>query len=161
MRTQTEIINRIKQVQKNDLFGFESQDLMRALSFDSLKQFLKDDHGLSEEEWEEDRLKSDDEINEGAKKYLHFAFDKALYHRGLSAGRSISHYRAWLWLIGEDELVEFIDDENNYSQYGAPILAKIAQHYGVDLPDDEDFQAMMNGDVCPSCRCGDQSGCGR
>lgn len=62
--------------------------------------------------------------------YLPFAFEKALGERGISASRSIAHFQNWLWLIKDDELLAFADDDDNYSEYGLPILEKIKAKYG-------------------------------
>jgi hypothetical protein len=68
--------------------------------------------------------------------------------------------RAWCWLLGRDDIVAFIEEPGSYENYGAPILARIAEEFGVEVPDDEDFIAMSRGEVCPSCQRGDMRGCG-
>ena len=160
MRTTDEIVARIKEVAKEEFFGFESSDLIMVLPWDEAKKFLKEESHEEEKKKWRTSPPTDDEIRAEAIDYLDFAFGKAINHRGLSAGRSVSHLRAWCWLLGEDELVAFIDDEDNYPNYGAPILKKVAEHWGVDVPDNPTFQAMARGDKCPSCQSGDSGGCG-
>ncbi len=50
---------------------------------------------------------------------------------GLSANRSMSHYRAWLWIEGEwsDEDIAALED---YEDYGKPKLIKICNYLGID-----------------------------
>jgi len=47
----------------------------------------------------------------------------------LSEKRSIMHYIAWLWLLGENEFDNLMDD---YSNYGKPQLRKIEKYFGIN-----------------------------
>ena len=58
-----------------------------------------------------------------------FAWGKANGRRGLSAGRSLAHYSAWLWLVGNEELAEEI---RKYQFHGKPQLIKICEFLGLD-----------------------------
>jgi hypothetical protein len=160
MRTQKEIVDRIEEVKKHDLFGFEGTDLIAALDFEHAKPFLKE--GFKKKDWKPDLL-TDEAVIKLMVEYMDFAIEKATDHRGLSAGRSISHYRAWLWLIGDDKLIKFAECADNYRNYGAPILKKIAKKYKAPVPKGHAgkiFNAMAKGEVCPDCISGDMSGCG-
>jgi hypothetical protein len=162
VRTQEEVVERINDRRKMDLLGFEISELMLALDWDHVKQYLKENQENSKEEWEV-QLKTDEDVVEQVKRYLPFAIEKAVDHRGISAGRSINHYRAWFWLMGDDEMFELCGDDSKFAQYGCPILKKIAEKYGVDTPkghEGEIFDAMARGEMCPACRRGDESGCG-
>lgn len=160
MRTQEEIVNHIKAA-KSDLLGFESVELLRALDFEHAKSFF---NSLKKKDWKPDLL-TDEAVVKQVVDYMDFAIDKATGHRGISASRSIAHYRAWLWLIGDDKLVKFADDDdNNYQNYGAPILKKIARKYKAPLPKGHRgkvFNAMAKGEMCPDCASGMPSGCNR
>ena len=79
-----------------------------------------------------------------------FGWDKAMNHRGLSAGRTIEKMRAWAWLLGDEELERKID-ETPYPWYGAPILKAICLHLGWPIPDEPFIVKMMNGERCPDC----------
>lgn len=74
---------------------------------------------------------TDEEIIRQMKDYFDFAVDKALGQRGISASRSIAHYKAWIWLLGDDEFLQEIEN-SEYAPYGVPILTKIGKKYGFD-----------------------------
>lgn len=94
-------------------------------------------------------------LRKAAKSYLDFAFEKAMDHRGISASRSVMKLREWMWLLGLDEVVAFCDDDNNYTNYGVPILKRVAAALEVPLPDM--IAAWEDGSACtPDC----QEGCG-
>lgn len=132
MKTVDEIENRIAclSLSGSDLFGFETGDLIEFLPFDKAKKFLKEE--TTEEKWNElkcPRPLTRDTIVSLIVDYMPFAWDKANHCRGLSAGRSLSHMRAWLWLIGADAAAETISD---YTHYGKPQLRSICEALGVD-----------------------------
>jgi hypothetical protein len=120
-RTQDEIVAQINEVRDNDFFGAETQELLSALDFDHAKQFLKED--AKAEDWETYPL-DEIELRKAAHDYLEFAVGKATGHRGLSAARSIGHYRGWVWLL-EPELFEGFD-KVPYAPYGVPQLHSAA-----------------------------------
>jgi hypothetical protein len=88
--------------------------------------------------------------------YMEFAWGKADDHRGLSAMRSVEKFKAWVWLLGNDKLVEFCEDDDHYAYYGAPVLQRICQEYSFPIPDDAGIQRMMKG---LPCKDGCTSGC--
>ena len=127
MKTQEQIVERIKEIEENDFFGYETNDLITYLDFEHAKQFIKEEKQAElEQTWKDDKPK---DPAEEIKEYMSFAWDKANNCRGLSADRSISHMSAWLWLDGKEELAEEIRD---YQYYGKPQLVKICQEYGID-----------------------------
>lgn len=154
MRTQEEIIAQAKKLQDTDIFGFEINELLARLSVENFKQFAKPDADLSD--W--NQLACDEAtIKAEMENYMSFAWEKALGHRGLSASRSISHMRAWLWLLGDDSLVAFADAGINYPNYGAPILATICAKYHFVIPSTAAATNMAAGKPCYD---GCSEGCG-
>lgn len=128
MRTTTEILQRIDTIKTEDFFGFESGDLIARLVLADARPFLKPDYdGADWKVLPRDREALLAEI----KGYLPFAWDKATDQRGISASRSISHMRAWFWLLGDDDLNAI--DWERYNPYGEPILKQIAARVGVTL----------------------------
>jgi hypothetical protein len=105
LRTKEEILARIKMAQKRDLFGDEWHIYCDALSFEDRSKFCQN----VSNDW---KPRTYQEIKKEAIDYLEFAWEKANDEKGLSAARSISHYVAWMWLLGidVDELCEEYDD---------------------------------------------------
>lgn len=126
MRNQTEIMERFEKAA--DLFGTQKGDLIDYMSFENAKPHLKEEYvakvEAGEEKWE---AKTDPkkEILE----YLDFAYEKAEGERGLSAGRSMLHFKTWIWLDDEKFYNEIIDMIEDYTDYGIPTLDRISEHY--------------------------------
>ena len=124
MRTQDEIVARIKARKDQDFFGFEVSEYVDYLDYTHAKEFLKDD--TNQEQWE--KVRSEVKTPEEAiKNYMPFAWDKANNCRGISAGRSLMHMIAWLWLDGKDW-----PEIENYEYYGKPQLVRICKEYDID-----------------------------
>jgi len=136
MRTQDEIVERIKKREKDDLFGFETSCYINFLDYEHAKPYLKPD--VTENDWH----KSDKSPKEEMIDYMEFAWDKAKGCRGISAGRSIMHYEAWLWLDGAENLFEDIED---YQYYGKDILVDICKYLGLD-PEKWDDHIRVNSE---------------
>lgn len=124
MKTQEEIISRIQNIKKSDMFGFETNGLLEKLTFENAKPYLKE--GTTKEEWTTEEINRETILKEMLD-YMPFAWEKAKGFRGLSAGRSMAHYKIWVWLIGDD-----LGDLQNYQFYGKDNLVKICEHYGWD-----------------------------
>jgi hypothetical protein len=123
MRTQKEILDRIQERRPNDSLNFEWPYYVGALTLDNAKQFLKDD--VKESDWKQSK---EEEIKADAIEYMGFAWEKANKCRGISAGRSISHYIAWMWLLGYDNTERWED----YAYYGKPQLIEICGLLSLD-----------------------------
>jgi len=126
--TQQEIVDRFNARKDGDMFGFEVSEYVPFLDFEHARPFLK--AVVTAEEWEKCRKPA----TRGAVvavmlDYMPFAWEKANDQRGLSAGRSIAHYVAWLWLAGERDLAWEIEE---YTDYGRPQLRKICARFGWD-----------------------------
>lgn len=133
MRTDEEIVAHVKKVSEGfDLFSTVA-DLIVYLPYKHAKQFLKE--GVTEEDWEESyRPLTREAVIKEIINYMDFAIGKAEGHRGISADRSIEHYKRWVWLLGDDDLLEFLEDSDNYENYGAPMLKKICETYKIPFP---------------------------
>jgi len=150
-------VEEIKEFARNlefDIFG-TVVDLLVYLPFEEAKEFLKPE--VKPEEWKTKELTEEAIIKE-MRDYMEFALGKADNHRGISSSRSIDHYRNWLFLLDDNELLEFLNNEENYENYGVPILKKICDKYNFPFPDDEGLLNMSKGKPCYS---GCTSGCGR
>lgn len=131
LKTQEEIINKIKN--GGDIFGFTAGVLVGFLEAENAKELYELDMDFADWKPEsQDRKK----IIKRMREYMSFAWEKAIDERGLSANRSVIKFRAWLWMLNDSELLEFLDDSDNYPQYGKPMLAKVSEKYGFDVPDE-------------------------
>ncbi len=126
VRTQDEIVTEIERIKKDDFFGFKTTDLLGYLDFDHAKQYLKPE--CTEKDWEQSPSDRDSILLE-MEKYMDFAWDKANNERGLSAGRSMAHYTAWVWMIGDEDK---FGDLEEYQYYGKDNLRKLCETYGWD-----------------------------
>lgn len=130
-RTDEEIVNRLRAVEKTgeDFLGVIQGDLLGRLSFEAARPWLKKD--TTEEQWRESISPKDRKsVLQEAFSYYRFACEKCDDERGISAARSIQHYQTWLWLMGEDTLLAFLESSGNYSPFGRPILVRIGEHFG-------------------------------
>jgi hypothetical protein len=148
MKTQEEIITKIKLLEddRSDFFGFIRGELIMFLDFEHAKPFLKE--GVKPESWEPN-LSTDDGVKARILDYMPFAWGKANDCRGLSAGRSLNHMQAWLWMLGEEAAADQID---NYSHYGKPQLRAICEHFGWDWRqwDDGEWRNDEDGPSIPA-----------
>ena len=126
MRTQEEIVARIEAREADDILGFEVLEYVDYLDFEHARPYLKDE--VTEDEWEGPRSLA--EVEDVMKDYMEFAWGKANNCRGISASRSISHYVAWLWLDGQAEMADTLQDD--YEFYGKPQLEQICAYLGID-----------------------------
>jgi len=134
--TEQEILKRFKERKPNDPFGFEVNEYLDYLSFDSAMSLVPDDKRAEAEKdrnnWKQRTLDRDAMVKV-ILDYLPFAWDKANDCRGISAQRSIQHFIAWTWLAGDTEFSDEIDlDFQNYEHYGKEILIKVSKRYGFD-----------------------------
>lgn len=140
MRTDEQIIAHITKLEDSDFLGFIRIDLLAYLPFEAAKQFLKEE--ATGDDWKV--LPRDREsIVAQIKDYMSFAWGKANDCRGLSAGRSLNHMQAWLWMLGEEDAAKSLDD---YELYGKPQLRAICEHFGWDWSQWDDGHWKNNED---------------
>lgn len=159
IRSHEEIAARIELVKGDDFLGTEVGDLMIHLPFEQAKTWLKDDAFQADFD---EVAAAEADVQKVATAYLDFAVGKAVNHRGLSAGRSVSHFRAWLWLILPDDQFDLFENAE-YSQYGVPKIKAAAQLLDAEsvwdamVKIDPELARMAEGDMCrPGC----DEGCG-
>lgn len=124
MRVREEILSRIKAREGTDLFGVEFTHYAYSLPYVDAQKLCKGE--LNEGDW---KTVTDSTIKVDMIDYIEFAFEKARRKRGISAERSMNHFAAWLWLLGEDELSLQMD---NYEDYGISNLKAVCAFLGVD-----------------------------
>lgn len=132
LRTQEEIIERIAYLAEDfrDFSGAARGDLIEFLTFENAKPFLKPE--TTEEMWK-DIFKevTPENIAFAVKDYMPFAWEKANDCRGLSAGRSVNHMEAWIWLLNDQELMDGLEAVP-YQHYGKEKLIFISEKFGID-----------------------------
>jgi len=126
MKTQEEIVKRISERKGSDLLGFEKNEYIYFLDYEHAKPFLKDD--TDPKNWRQEKREPAKII----KNYMSFAWDKANGCRGISAGRSLKHMVAWLWLDKQDKFLKEWNNLEDYEYYGKPQLIAICELYGID-----------------------------
>jgi len=164
MKTQEEIMLRIDEIGDNDFLGFETTDLYSALTKANAIEMLirknPDAESIEKDLADYEQIyRTNEDIIEQMKKYMSFAVEKAVNHRGISASRSVAHYRAWTWLINDSETFEFLSDGSNYQNYGAPMLKYVAEKYDIPIPENQTFIEMAQGRKCQMCIEGLEEGC--
>lgn len=151
MRTTEEIINKIKQRREEDhLFDFFPEVLADFIPFDAAKEIVSakwiEERGGEEkarEHWTW-REPTEENIKEDMADYMKFAWGKAEDHRGLSANRSIQKMEAYTWLLGIEDAVDW----DQYTPYGAPILASLCERFELPIPYSEELGRMIQGLAC-------------
>lgn len=129
MKTDQEIIARIDARRPGDPLAFEWPYYLSCLPFDLAKPYLN--HNALERGAEAWKINPRDteSMRLECLGYMAFAWEKANNFRGISAQRSISHFIAWLWLMGEPWCDTLMDD---YEFYGKPQLVRICEFLSVD-----------------------------
>lgn len=122
MKTAAEIIARMQVEEPRDWMGTIRSDLVDYLEFEDAKPYLKPE--ATAEMWAQREAKPPmDRVRD----YLSFAWDKANDCRGLSAGRSLDHLRAWLFVAGYGDLVDaHFADYERYGKFQLVIASELA-----------------------------------
>lgn len=134
-KSSREILDYIEK--ENDFMGNTIEVLINYLDWDSAKTMFKAEYvekvDSGKEKWSQIT-----DINEAVADmldYYSFGLMKALDERGISASRTILKLKAWSWLLGRNDLVEILDDDDNYNPYGMPALIKWAEELGLPVTD--------------------------
>lgn len=125
IRTQEEIVQRLRTNSTRDPLGWAVNDLMEWLKYEHAREFLQPD--VTIDEWA--ALLAPKPVREQMIEYMPFAWEKANGCRGISASRTLGHYANWLWLLGEDQLAASLE---KYEYYGKDHLVKICAFLGLD-----------------------------
>jgi len=105
MRTQEEITQRIQKVASTDHLGFERASLLEYLDFEHARDYLRE--GVTKKQWDDVRPYNNVvSIYTRIKSRLPEAWERANQGKRLASTSSMSFFRSWLWLMGEEELAE-------------------------------------------------------
>lgn len=128
-RTADEIIKRIDRIdeQRKDPFAVRISRLVYSLPEKEFheqyfKYFVRPAHDPQRE------CPLDEIIS-----YINFAYMKACDCRGISAERSIDHFKELIWLLGNDNVYRHykVVKNNHFAPYGVPVLNWIIDQYGL------------------------------
>lgn len=123
-----------------DFFGVKTQELLKFIKFEFAKEFLKDEYLATNpngEEWNKNCLEvTRENVFKEIIDYLQFAWGKANDCRGLSANRSIEHFRALLWLLDDGSLEKM--ESIKYEHYGKEMLIFVSELVGFDWIKEDD-----------------------
>ena len=126
MKTDKQILEFL-QSDTHDSLGIATTDLLCRLPYELARPYINSE--ITEEQFKEYKKEKDREsIVKEMKEYMPFAFQKANDKRGISAMRSMLHYRNWFWLIGVDDEINF----HVYEFYGKDNLVKICRFLELD-----------------------------
>lgn len=147
MRTPDDIVVFYREVLEDgrDFLGFIGDVVLNYLPREKLLLFAET--VKIPERYEENPL-TEEYIFQEMKKYMEFAWTKVQDHRGISATRSVQKMIAWLWLLGDEGLCAFAQQDDHYPMYGAPVLLEICQKYDIPVPSDERVFRMAKGLPC-------------
>ncbi|WP_375560213.1 hypothetical protein ACE193_21275 [Bernardetia sp. OM2101] len=125
-RTQEEIRERFDKAK--DFLDVQKKDLLEFMEFETAKDLLNKEYvkqvEAGEEIWEVENAK------EKIMDYLPFAYEKAENERGISAARSMLHFKTWIWIDNAEFYDEILPMLKDYTNYGIPTLNRIAEKYG-------------------------------
>jgi hypothetical protein len=125
-RTEAELAEQLSRVAKERAFlPFEFNDLVVCAPWPVAALYAKPEMQAN---WVPQSRKRGDVIARMAE-YMPFAWQKANDCRGLSAMRSMMHFRAWTWLAGDDLPDALFED---YGFYGKDVLVRLCELYGWD-----------------------------
>lgn len=135
MRTPEELGARYKEIDaENRIFPFESLTIAEYMTAEQLTPYLKRDADPNAfDGWRPKPLTAEGVLKEMGE-YMPFAWEKAAGERGISALRSVAKYRAWLWLLGRDDLLEEMD-KREYNDYGKAILRWLCGVFAIPRPE--------------------------
>lgn len=129
MRTQEEIKNKLKEMITDvtlDPLGFKREALYMFASYENLKSI--GNLRISRDMWEPIPLIRDD-IVVVLKRLLNVAYNRVIAHNMISVSRSFQKIEMYLWVLGDDEAIEYITNDRNFTAYGLPIIQYLMDRY--------------------------------
>ena len=130
MKTLQELLNKVSEDKptREHILDFNTDDLLQFVPFDEAGYFLKPD--VTKEEWNGyyRPLKRGNVIGV-MEDYMKHAWEICLQKGSKSPRQVISHYHAWLWILEDEEAIEFLLDPDNFDCFGIPILHYICEKY--------------------------------
>lgn len=129
MRTDTEVL--MFMGQRQDVLGFHG-DAFRAVQ----------------------RPLSREAVMDAVRDLLPQAWEKAGQHDSHFAAGAIEKLKVWLYMMGEDGVLHFVDAPQNFRNMGCPVFFRVAEYFDLGLPEDGRLLNMAHGLPCRE-RCED------
>lgn len=134
MKSLQKILNKVSEDKPTleYILDFNTDYLLQFMPYEKVGYYLKPD--VTSEEWEEyyRPLKRGNVIGV-MEDYMKHAWEICLQGGLNSSRRIINHYHAWLWILEDEESIEFLLGFNNFACFGAPILHHICEKYNWEL----------------------------
>jgi len=153
VRTDAEILARIRELETSDIFKWESNLLITFLPFALARPLLAERNVHHTDAWI-DQDRSVGALIEKMRLFMDVALEMVINHRGTRTQRSVDYLHAWIWLMGDEAMLAFMDDPDHFPQYGAPILKEICRRYDFHwVSDHPGLERMAQGKVCQAQGC--------
>jgi hypothetical protein len=128
-RTEQDIVDRIRQLRESASVADHAIDeLLLYLTRERAVMLAGENPVAALDPWTPQPADRESVLRQ-MKEYMPFAWAKAEDRRSLSANRSLEHYSAWTWLLGDDWR---FPDLLRFRNYGHEQLLALCRHYGFD-----------------------------
>jgi len=136
MRTQIEILEKLLEIVKKpevDPLRFKREELLKFASFDTLESIgdvycTNGNVVVDENTWKPICL-TYDEVIARLRAMLKIAYNRSVKRSVMSVNRSMQKIEVVLWILKDDEAIEFINDPDNFRAYGLPIVQYLNERY--------------------------------
>ncbi|MBF0145714.1 MAG: hypothetical protein HQL84_07305 [Magnetococcales bacterium] len=153
MKSDEEILARIRELEQTDIFKWESNLLITFLPFRLAHPLLAERNLHYTDQWI-DQDRSPAALAGKIRQFMDIALEMVIHHRGTKTQRSIDYFHAWIWLMGDEAMLAFMDDPDHFPQYGAPILKELCRRYQLSWPSDNPgLERMALGNACQPQGC--------
>lgn len=139
MKTQEDILKRLRDFRVRpelDPLKFKEDMLLKFASFDTLEDASKKLF-IGREDWEHIKLTQVEAIRQ-LHLLLKSAFNHALACKSISVERAMQMIEVILWLLEDDDAIEFMKDEDYRLSFGLPIVQYLIKRYG------DEYEACSN-----------------
>lgn len=132
MKSQKEILRIVKE--GRDSKCLDGRDYSRLADFFPVEDWDVFGFELKEGASHEPKIWTRENILKKVQDDVSFGFEKALNRRGISSGFMYEVVKMWLWVLNDEELMNFDD----YPMYGLPLFKAVAIKYGFNNPIGDD-----------------------
>lgn len=131
MKSLEQLVEKINE-RETDIIGvidFYYDGLIQFLPYEIAKDYF-DTHISKEKYGTYYRPLNEGNVKARMEVYMKWAWGICLDEKGISSGRCLAILHAWLWILEDQEAIDFLLDKSNFPCYGAPVLNHICKKYG-------------------------------